>query len=202
MEERGFWKASSFLSDAIHKLIRKNLSLEIGMIKQAHKIIFDTANQSGMAGKYRHDNPELKRIDGSLLAITHWHKISNEMAHLDADLRAATANLKFPRTERQYRKIIDIAARLSHRLTCIHPFENGNGRASRLLINAILLRAGLSEVAVKEDKPKYLAMMRQADEGDFVPLKETILRSLSENRKRLYTQMKRKQAEITKHQRR
>ncbi|MGC9968817.1 MAG: Fic family protein [Minisyncoccia bacterium] len=199
LEERGYWKASSFLSNTVHKLIRKNLPFELGYVKQAHKITFDAANQSGIAGKYRRDNPELKRIDGSLLVITHWHNVPNEMAKLDTEVRLATRGLRKVRTKGQYRNIIEKAARLSHRLACIHPFENGNGRASRLLLNAILMRAGLHEVAIKVDKDRYLRSMRQADDGDFSMLKKIILESLVENEKKLYKLVKRKQAEQGKH---
>lgn len=198
LEERGYWKASSFLKNAVDRLIRKNAFLELGYIKQAHRIIFETARQPGSAGKYRRDNPEVKRIDGSLLVITHWRNIPNAMAELDTEVREATKNLKRPWTEKQYRKIIEKAARLSHRLACIHPFENGNGRASRLLLDAVLLRAGLSYVAIKGEKEKYLRAMRQADDGDFCLLKELILKSLVENRRELYARAKRKQAELAK----
>ncbi len=202
LEERGYWKASSFLSKAVDKMIRKNLPVELGYIKQAHRIIFETARQEGMAGKFRRDNPELKRIDGSALKIAHWHKIPNAMAELDMEVREATKNLRLPRNEKQYRKIIEKASRLSHRLAYIHPFENGNGRTSRLLLNMVLMRAGLTEVAIKEEKEKYLRSMRQADDGDFMPLKEMILKSLRENKIKLIKLAKRKQAEFIKQKKR
>lgn len=87
LEQRGLWKVSSYLDKTVKRLIRKKLPLEIRYIKQAHKIIFDTANQSAMAGKYRRDNPELKRIDGTILKLDHWRQIPNSMAQLDFELR-------------------------------------------------------------------------------------------------------------------
>lgn len=184
LEQSGLWKAAAFLSRLTEKLRRKHLPLEIGHIKQAHRIIFETAKQSEIAGKYRTDNgPELKRIDGSILKITDWRYIPNEMAQLNYDLCDQTANLSSPKTKGAYRRIILIAAKLSHRLASIHPFHNGNGRASRLLLNAILQRAGLPEVAIKDNKnenskEKYLRDMRCADDGDFEPLENIIKMSL------------------------
>lgn len=198
LEARGYWKASSSLHKKIKRLIRKKLPLEIGYIKAAHRIIFDETNQSAMAGKYRQDNPELKRIDGTLLNISHWHDIPHKMAELDFELRQNTKNLVAPQTPKEYSEIINLSARLSHKLACIHPFENGNGRASRLLMGAILLRAGLSDVAIKKSKQKYLRAMRQADSGDYKLLEEIIADGLIENHKKKYELQLRKQAELSK----
>lgn len=181
LEERGYWKASSFLHRIVKRLIRKELPVELRFIKEAHRIIFTTARQGSIAGKYRrHNGPELKRIDGTLLKMTQWHNIPNAMAELDIELRNHTKELKPPRTEKEYVGIIGVAIKMSHRLACIHPFENGNGRASRLLTDAIFLRAGLPQIAIKKAKPQYLRAMRQADDGDFTLLTEIIASGLVE----------------------
>ena len=136
------------------------------------------ANQAGMAGKYRRDNPELKRIDGTLLEMEHWKNIPNAMSEFEVELREQTKNLKRPKTMQQYRKVINVVSRLSHRLACIHPFENGNGRSSRFLINFIFRKINLPTIAIKAAKPRYLRAMCQADYGDFNLLEELILEGL------------------------
>ena len=198
LEERGYWKASSLLHKKIKRLIRKKLPLEISYIREAHRIIFNEANQNTVAGKYRQDNPELKRIDGTLLNISHWHNIHHKMAELDFELKQNTKDLLMPQTLQEYSEIISLSARLSHKLACIHPFENGNGRASRLLLGAILLRAGLSDIAIKKSKPRYLRAMRQADGGDYGLLEEIIADGLIDNNEKKYKLQLRKQAELSK----
>ena len=48
------------------------------------------------------------------------------------------------------------AAEAHYRLVKIHPFEDGNGRLSRLLMNIILMRAGYPPTLIKiEDRQEY-----------------------------------------------
>lgn len=59
-----------------------------------------------------------------------------------------------------------LAAEFHYRFIRIHPFDDGNGRIARLLMNFTLLMNGLPPVIVKtEDKENYFAALRQADAG-------------------------------------
>lgn len=64
-----------------------------------------------------------------------------------------------------------LLARAHHEFIRIHPFDDGNGRVVRLLLNYVLLRAELLPVVVKSrDRRGYLAAIALADAGDLAPL--------------------------------
>lgn len=59
------------------------------------------------------------------------------------------------------------AALLHYRFVRIHPFDDGNGRVARLLMNYALMRSGLPPVIIKSaDKTNYLRALHAADAGD------------------------------------
>ena len=75
--------------------------------------------------------------------------------------------------------VLEVAARLQHRLTDIHPFINGNGQHARLLTDIFFYsrqhrlpqwpQIQLMERG-NEIRVYYITAMKQADEGDITPL--------------------------------
>jgi Fic family protein len=70
------------------------------------------------------------------------------------------------------------AALFHHQFALIHPFDDGNGRMARILMNLILMRAGFPPVVIKlQNRDPYIAALRRADAGE----NEAIVSFIGEN---------------------
>ena len=74
---------------------------------------------------------------------------------------------------------VELASIIHHRLVYIHPFFDGNGRTSRLIMNIILMQAGFPlAVVMKNDRKRYYNTLSLADNNDPVPFVNFIARSV------------------------
>lgn len=96
------------------------------------------------------------------------YQVREAMAALARDIKEWPQHHKDP---------LEVAMRLHHRAVQIHPFNNGNGRWSRLLSNIWLKQNGhpLTEwpPALAKESPirnEYLVAIKKADNMDFDPL--------------------------------
>ncbi len=73
-----------------------------------------------------------------------------------------------------------LAAEFHYKFIRIHPFDDGNGRTARILMNFILMQSGFPPVIIKtEDKENYYAVLQQADAGLLEPFIEYIASNLN-----------------------
>lgn len=60
-----------------------------------------------------------------------------------------------------------VAAVAHYNMVRIHPFDDGNGRGARILMNLILMKAGYVPAVIEnKDREDYLDAIRRADKGD------------------------------------
>lgn len=72
-----------------------------------------------------------------------------------------------------------LASLFHHKFVEIHPFDDGNGRMTRILTNFILLKFGYPVSVIKqENKGEYYACLAQADNGELIPIIECISKTV------------------------
>lgn len=106
-------------------------------------------------------------------------QIAGQYADLPRYVRTETGRYSFPSPAEVPALMSDFARWLAtspstpdsaftahRRLVDIHPFNDGNGRTARLLMNLILIRSGYPPVAVRpEDRLEYTRGLQQAQAG-------------------------------------
>ncbi|GEC73163.1 Fic family protein [Flavobacterium flevense] len=74
---------------------------------------------------------------------------------------------------------IFLAAEFHYKFIRIHPFDDGNGRTARILMNFILMKFDFPPVIIKtEDKANYFAVLQLADAGNIEAFVEYIAQNL------------------------
>ena len=80
--------------------------------------------------------------------------------------------------------IVEFSALFHHKFVNIHPFQDGNGRTGRLLMNIFLMQAGYPLTIIQNnDRKKYYRLLTLADQEKYKPLidflAQAVLRSLT-----------------------
>ncbi len=110
-------------------------------------------------GEYKTSPNNVRTVTGEIFQFADPLDTPSKMQQLVSWLQARLTARDIP--------IPELISKLHHDFVLIHPFDDGNGRVARLLVNYVLLREGFPPVIIKSrDKANYLAAIRKADVGD------------------------------------
>lgn len=136
----------------VRELARQKTPLTESDIRNLHKLV-TLRSAPEIAGRYA-DLPRYVRTETGRYTFPSPAEIPPLMSDFTAWLAAA------PNTP-------ESAFTAHRRLVDIHPFNDGNGRTARLLMNLILLRAGYPPIAVRpEDRLEYIRALQQVQAGE------------------------------------
>lgn len=109
-------------------------------------------------GNYKTQPNSVRLPNGELFEYTAPQEVPIKMQEL----------MEWYRDEQTALHPVTLAAMFHYKFVCIHPFDDGNGRVSRLLMNYVLLAHKLPLVVIKSsDKQNYLHALHLADTGQY-----------------------------------
>lgn len=118
-------------------------------------------------GNYKTQPNSVRLPNGELFEYTAPQEVPIQMQEL----------MEWYRDEQTALHPVTLAAMFHYKFVCIHPFDDGNGRVSRLLMNYVLLAHKLPPVVIKSsDKQNYLHALHLADTEQY----EAFIRYIAE----------------------
>ncbi|MCX6291848.1 MAG: Fic family protein [Bacteroidetes bacterium] len=148
----------------------ENIELTSSLVLQIHKIAFGELYD--WAGKWRTTIVTVGQIEPPVPS-----QIPNLMYQYFDELNYKVSHAK---TKPDH---IQTLAYGHYEFVRIHPFNNGNGRTGRLVMNLMALKFGYQPLELYfregESRSKYIDALRQADKGNIDSLKVLIERELT-----------------------
>ena len=178
LEAKNHAEAIDWLRDFVHSKRR----LSEGFIKQLHALLLkgveftyakaangDLIKKPLTPGKYKTRPNHVLTLSGKIHKYTDPIHVKDEMEAL----------LKWFKKEKKTH-IIEKASLFHYKFAAIHPFDDGNGRMARLLMNLILMQAEYPPCIIKmAHRRKYLEALELADsEKNMIPFIEFICSEL------------------------
>jgi len=169
-KDKGKWEISETygVAKAVDAIRNTKEEISLELILKLHKICF--SNSKDFAGKFRP-----KGVD---VCIRNQY---GDVLHVGAPSDRIKPLLKelikwYEKNKAEYPPIL-LAAVAHNQFENIHPFQDGNGRVGRLLLNNILIKNGLPPVNItyKRRALYYKALQIYQDNGDVRPMVELIL---------------------------
>lgn len=164
---REIYEAQNHLK-AIQFLKKYSGNIDERMILKLHFIILYNISER-FAGRYREGTV---RIFGSNVTFPDSGKVPQRMKNLV---------YWYHQHKKKYHPF-ELAVIFSTKLVSIHPFVDGNGRVSRLIMNFILGKHKYPWINVyTKQRVQYLVVIRKVNEEEYAPAIEFMIKSLREN---------------------
>jgi Fic family protein len=162
-EVRGYYEALAFVLDNYN-----NIPLSENYILELHaKLLKYSDKDVRHRGDYKKLTNSVKMYDPAGQELATIFKTSPPLL-VQPYMRTAIEWFNDEINDQNHHPLLVIAGFIVELLS-IHPFQDGNGRLSRLLTNLLMLRAGLSyvpyvsnEQIIEQNKPEYYLALRRS----------------------------------------
>lgn len=153
-EEQQLQRQLHALTKAVYAGTYRDRPLSVELLQDLHAGLFLGVRDH--AGKIRSNEHGSETLTFGPNRSTHRDRVRAALDSIFVELSRAIASLDANRTDEAYeRSAVHIAVWTHAEIIRVHPFEDGNGRTARLLMNCILLRVGLLPVQMEVPKQEY-----------------------------------------------
>ncbi len=171
------------VAKAVHFLKSTTEDLSVDLIKKLHKLCFDGSKE--FAGKIRTVEIVIRNSKGEIL---------HRGVH-SSQLQPALANLIswYEENKTKFKPLV-LAAIIHNQFEYIHPFQDGNGRVGRLLLNYMLLKNNYPPINISlEDRAEYYASLQEYQKNQNLKLTvKYLIKQYKKTLKRVTTKSKNK----------
>jgi fido (protein-threonine AMPylation protein) len=175
-EKRQLTEQLLALTEEVHRGAFSQRKLDLAFVCELHARLFNGVRDH--AGRYRRrDFGSEYLIFGPNRSVRR-EDVESDLAQVFANLeRSLDSFARNPEAEQYDASALHVAVWAHAQVIRVHPFEDGNGRTSRLVMNILLTRLGLRAVAVEVCKQEYYACLNKYfDSDDLQPLIDLVLR--------------------------
>lgn len=146
--------------------------ISVYSIKDLHKILYIYSPHPELGGVIRTNS---NYIEGAYVETVDYALINEKIFDLGGVIDKLVDNMD----KYNYVDYIDQVVKIHHQLTIIHPFQDGNGRVSRAMLNWLFKLKGLPPVYIdSRHKSEYYSALEKADEGNYEELYAVFYRSI------------------------
>lgn len=174
-ERRELTERLQVITEALHAGGRKDRPLDLRLLQDLHFQLFEGVRSH--AGKHRRTGQGSERVVFGPHRSTHSRDVERELSGVFRELERRERALADECDEGVVLEGTRLAVWVHAAVVRIHPFEDGNGRVSRLCATHILVRHGLRPVAIEAVKQEYTeALNHYFVTSDLDPLVDLYLR--------------------------
>ncbi|WP_455042541.1 Fic family protein [Leptotrichia buccalis] len=163
LKEHNEVKGQEYALDFLNEVLKKEEPLSIRLIREFHALILNDDKDN--RGRFKQEN---NTILGAKFQTTPFYQVEEKLQELIDNFNESDKNL------------IEKVAKFHNDFEMVHPFNDGNGRTGRLLMNLELMKNGYPITIIKnEDRDDYYQALEIASiDKNYIPLTEFIKRSI------------------------
>jgi len=140
-------------------------------------------NKPTTPGEYKKLPNHVLQLDGTIHNYTEPEQVAPQMEFLFKWINE-NINKLHP---------IIVSAIAHYNMVKIHPFDDGNGRGARILMNVVLMNSGYPPAIIEMDKrDEYITSLREADKNNLIDFVAFISNSLIKTQETILEELNRK----------